>query len=199
MKLLDRFNRCNTGPWTSAGLNVQYRIENTEDEISIYFQPTSDTVDWMFDFFFATAPFAGYRVHAGFLEQWLSIAFLPDIMNALNSSKPITIVGYSLGAALAVLATTVAERIDPKRKVTGIGFGTPRVFWLNHPSINFTRYNVPLDLVTHLPFVLFGYFPLGRSVKLKNTGGYRGKFWMSHHTPEQYRRGLTWQDNVSTS
>ena len=128
--------------------------------------------------------FKKWRVHGGFLKVWKSMkddieAFVAEILKNHPEIKKIVIIGYSHGAALAVLATEDMEYLYGKSyEVSGYGFGTPRVLWgivpkeVKYRLRNFTSVrNIP-DIVTHVPPVFFGFRNAGTLVKVGKKGKY---------------------------
>ena len=69
--------------------------------------------------------------HRGFVRVWKSIeSYIAKEILDLHYKK-IIIVGYSHGAALAVLCHEFVwfQRPDLRKSIEGYGFGCPRVFW----------------------------------------------------------------------
>jgi predicted lipase len=87
--------------------------------------PGTDNIDCFgadFDLFPVSLPGIG-RVHRGFWDAWEAIA--TPVMDAAGD-QPVTLVGHSLGAAIAILAA-VSLTISGKPPVTVFGFEPPRV------------------------------------------------------------------------
>ena len=125
-----------------------------------------------------------WRVHGGFHKVWKSMqddieAYVAEFLANHPEIKKIVIIGYSHGAALAVLATEDMEYLYGKTyEVSGYGFGTPRVLWGIVPKEvkerlrNFTSVrNIP-DIVTHVPPMLFGFRNAGTLIKVGKKGKY---------------------------
>lgn len=128
--------------------------------------------------------FAKWRVHGGFLKVWKAIrdeieAYVAEILANHPEIKKIVIIGYSHGAALAVLATEDIEYLYGKSyEVSGYGFGCPRVLWgvvpeeVKYRLRNFVAIrNVP-DIVTHVPPKLFGFRDVGTLIEIGEKGKY---------------------------
>lgn len=128
--------------------------------------------------------FKKWRVHGGFLKVWTDMkddieAYVAEFLSHHPEIKKIVCIGYSHGAALAVLATEDMEYLYGKSyEVSGYGFGTPRVLWgivpeeVKYRLRNFTSVrNIP-DIVTHVPPMLFGFRNAGTLVKIGERGKY---------------------------
>ena len=124
-----------------------------------------------------------WRVHGGFREVWDDVkydieGYVAEILAVHHPEvKKIVCVGYSHGAALAVLCTEDMEYLYGNAlEVSGYGFGTPRVLWgiipkdVKHRLRNFTSVrNIP-DIVTHVPPMVFGFRNAGKLVKIGKKG-----------------------------
>ena len=139
--------------------------------------------------------FKKWRVHGGFLKVWKSMkddieAYVADILTTHSEIKKIVCIGYSHGAALAVLSTENMEYLyGDSYEVSGYGFGTPRVLWgivpkeVKYRLRNFTSVrNIP-DIVTHVPPVFFGFRNAGTLVKIGKKGKYNP---FKAHYPSAY-------------
>lgn len=195
MTVLDMFQRC---VWMSNKYNHtetnkgSYFVEYKGDVLYLYLQGSNGNVDWMNNFDFWAEPYKDmsikWKAHRGFVRVWKEIEpfVKDDIMNP--KVKKINIVGYSHGAALAVLAHEYAwfNREDIRDNIFGYGFEPPRVFHgtkmpkeLEHRWSQFTTFRNGLDLVTYVPPYIFGYRHVGkivhmnkdRSVIVDNTYG----------------------------
>ena len=113
-----------------------FRIDSRE-ELVLSIPGTSDVLDYLTDGnFFLTAykasgvSYAGCQVHSGFLGAWNSVFGVVDqgIKDALTQypNYKITIVGHSLGAALADLAFgSLKPQIQNVKQL--VTYGAPRV------------------------------------------------------------------------
>ena len=184
------FEKVLSGKWATAGRNIQYRLENRV----LYFQASNEESDWAFNFDFPAVPYKDMKekflVHRGFLKAWKSVR---DEIALLDFD---TIVGYSMGGALATFAHEdfrYRKGYQPKTIV----FGCPKVLFL--PSLHvlnrFTaigRYANKEDIVAKLPpfFTHVGRFERMNEVKLKRPEGFPLLAWLSGHTPQMYRMRL---------
>lgn len=140
--------------------------------------------------------------HEGFLRVWESV--LPYIRWQIQSPsvRRIISVGYSHGAALALLCHSYiySMRSDIREDCEGFGFGCPRVIrgrvsdeaerWSR-----FYRVSVAGDIVTGLPPRIFGYRHVGNAI----TVGKRGKYSkIDAHRPEIYSVELAAASNDLT-
>lgn len=163
------FERVTHGPWTTSGLDVQYRLERDSDKLTLLFQCTSSKGDWYYNFLFFKTLYKDMAipmyVHTGFAKLWHSVR--DEIMDKLKAEAVLgaihlTIVGYSQGAALATLAHEDVGFQLPGLTCVTIGFGAPRVIWMPSKAIktrfaSYTRATVRGDIVTMLPPPFYGH------------------------------------------
>lgn len=180
-----------------------YRVGGT---LYVFFEKSNGAVDWYNNLDFAAVSHArgesgggrsvypvsqdDFLCHGGFLRVWNSI--LPYIEGALldlNFENIIT-VGYSHGAALALLCHEYVwyHRRDLRGRAHSYGFGCPRVIYGRAPRENerwqdfFVIRNID-DLVTHLPPRAFGFRQVGRLIEI----GKRGRWSrLDAHREENY-------------
>lgn len=190
------------GPWFTSGKDVQWKYEivgATAKEAAysiLAFQCSASKSDWKFNFKFFPKIRRAYKgnskhwyVHRGFFELWASAK--DEICKAVEQMPPKVIVGYSQGAALALLAT---EEFKYKGfyDFETIVFGCPRVFWKVSPEFRghfsqTVRCEVKNDLVTKVPFGFLFFSHVGERIKMKS----RFIFWSANaHRPSEYREGL---------
>ena len=157
--------------------------------------------DWRNNFRFFAIPWKSYKgakwyCHRGFLKVWKSMRDDIEIAvdRLLGLSPEITnikCVGYSHGAALAVLATEDMEYLHGSTHfVYGYGFGAPRVLWGKVPQEvkdrlkNFiTIRNIP-DIVTHVPPKCFGFHDAGAMLEIGGKDRKYGLF--KSHQQDNY-------------
>jgi len=131
-----------------------------------------------------------FLVHRGFLKAWKSVR---DEIALLDFD---TIVGYSMGGALATFAHEdfrYRKGYQPKTYV----FGCPKVLFLpsSHVRNRFNsieRYANKEDVVAKLPpfFTHVGRFGRMNEAKLKRPEGFPLLAWLSGHSPQMYRMRL---------
>lgn len=198
-KALGYFEKCLSADYIQTEKKASFAIEQEGTRAVIYFEASNGFSDWKYNFRFASRPYTltgeNYRCHRGFLTVFLSV--LPFLEKTVRdrSIKEITVVGYSHGAALALLCYDyiAQKREDLADSLWGYGFGSPRVFKgsMSHDAKQrfrgFTYITNRGDIVTHLPFRLFGY----RHVKKQCKIGKRGLYSMiDAHRPEHYQTEL---------
>ena len=133
--------------------------------------------------------------HGGFLRVWESIkeCISEEIQNKYY--QKITVVGYSHGAALAVLCHEWIWYHHPtaRKNLTGYGFGCPRVLYgCATPTLarRWERFYVVRnidDAVTHLPPRIMGYCHVGNLITVGEAGRYSQ---IDAHRPENYQKEL---------
>lgn len=128
-------------------------IRDTDAGLCVAF-PGTDNIDcWEADLKVLPINVPGIgRVHQGFWRAWTDIAV--PVLAAING-RPVTFVGHSLGAAIAIMAGTYLT-VNGNPPVAVYGFEPPRI----SPDINIRTIltNVPvhlykngLDIVPDLP------------------------------------------------
>lgn len=126
---------------TAAGLVVAFRGSDNADS-------------WLTDFDIETVdvPGAG-KFHAGFWRAWQAIA--TDVFAAIDDGQPVTLVGHSLGGALAI-AAALDMTISGNPPVAVYGFEPPRVSpdmsaRVALRAVDVKLYRNGLDIVPTLP------------------------------------------------
>lgn len=190
-------------------LNVKYTtIPKTQasfaydlrgDTLYIFFEHSNGIVDWKNNFDFPSKPYQEmenkWYVHRGFLRVWKSAKdYLQGQILNLNV-KGIVVVGYSHGAALALLCHEFCmfHRPDIADNIYGYGFGCPRVV---HGCLRrkicerFKHFYVIRnckDIVTHVPPLIFGFRHVGNIVHIGRKAKYGP---IDSHRPENYAKQL---------
>lgn len=176
---------------------ASYYVEDTGTKLTIYFEKSNGLTDWLNNFAFPAKPYRDmehkWYCHRGFLKVWKSIEkqLGPDIMN--TGCKEIDIIGYSHGGAIAQLCYEYVKFNRPDVKVTGVGFGSPRVLWgkvndtVKQRFEGFVVVRNGKDLVTHLPPAAFGFHHVAEVLKVGKCKGLTG---VKDHYPERYMAGL---------
>ena len=194
MKMSQLFRRCVERRYIHVENAGDYATERREDVLYIYLQCSDGLVDWKNNFDFPAKPYRRmgrtvWFAHRGFLRVWKSIEGHLQCEIADMNVHRIVIVGYSHGAALAVLCHEYVwyRRPDLRKTLEGYGFGCPRVFWgirtrdLMRRWEHFTVIRNIDDVVTHVPSVWLGYSHVGTLLEI----GARGKYTsIDAHRPE---------------
>ena len=185
MQLYALFSECVHIPYATAGLSANYAVRRENDTLYIFFEKSHGAADWKSNL---DVPAKAYKrmgktvwfAHSGFLAVWKEIEPMLAEVIADTSIRKIVIVGYSHGAAVAVLCHEYVwyNRPDLRDATFGYGFGCPRVFWgIQHPDLkrhwkNFTVIRNIDDLVTHLPPIWLGYSHVGKMLQIGKKGKY---------------------------
>lgn len=99
-------------------------VRQTPGGLCVAFPGTDNLHGWLADIDVLTIPVSGVGdVHKGFWEAWQAIA--PEVMAAIGSQR-VTLVGHSLGAAIAIMAA-VSLTLAGKPPAAVCGFEPPRV------------------------------------------------------------------------
>lgn len=106
------------------GSASQAIVRHADAGLCVAFTGTENLDGWITDFDVTTVPVlrAG-NVHRGFWQAWHAIS--GDVLKAIGD-QPVTLVGHSLGAALAIMAA-VTLTLAGKPPVAVWGFEPPRV------------------------------------------------------------------------
>lgn len=176
--------------WTTAGLDVQYKVEGK----TLYLQCSNGASDWKHNFMFGEEVYKGGDIevfaHRGFKALWLSVK---DIIETLDFD---TIVCYSQGAGIGVFAHENFYHRKGYQPWT-YAFGAPRVLVnpcseLEARLTQYVRIKNRFDLVTLVPPMLMGYNHVGARRVLKNKAkrpkGENIFVWLSHHSPSRYEQ-----------
>ena len=175
-------------------------IKRENGTLKIFFEWSDGLEDWRNNFKFLVIPWKPYKsmkkpwlCHRGFLKVWKSIK--PYIEERLYSSDitKIEIVGYSHGAALALLCYEYCVFNRPNIEIKGVGFGCPRVFWGIVPKSvkerfgNFKVIRNGNDIVTHVPPVLLGFRHVSEVIKI---GEGKSEGLIDDHREDNYLANL---------
>lgn len=202
MNLYDSFNECLEigDDYIHVENDGDFFVKRNGDTLRLFFEWSDDKADWLNNFRFLAMPRKPYKgmekawlCHRGFLKVWKSIEpYLVDEINSPEINK-IEIVGYSHGAAIALLCYEYCCFNRPDCDVQGVGFGCPRVFWGMVPKAvkrrfeNFTVVRNGRDIVTHVPPALFGFRHVSKMVKIGKSNP------INDHRPEKYLFNLRQQ------
>lgn len=175
--------------------SATYYIERQGATLRLFFEKSNGKEDWRNNFDFPAKPYRDMRdkwhCHRGFLKVWKSIEpYIKAEIFDLSVSK-IDIVGYSHGAAVAQLCYEYVKFNRPDVEVTGVGFGSPRVFWgfakkaVKNRFKGFIVVRKGHDLITHVPPVLFGFRHICEVLPVGDSKGL-----IKDHYPEEYLASL---------
>lgn len=185
MLLSELFRRCLYADYVQTPDSGDYAIERIGSTLYIYLEHSKGREDWENNLNFPAKPYKRmgktvWRAHRGFLKVWKSMEpYLADVIDDPAVEKIVT-VGYSHGAALAVLCHEYIwyHRPDLRETIEGYGFGPPRVIWgaltseLQNRWGNFTVIRNIDDVVTHLPPMFLGYTHVGKLLEIGEKGKY---------------------------
>ncbi len=184
MDLYNAFKEClsHKKDFTHVENDGDFFMERDGNTLKIFFEWSDDKADWRNNFRFLAIPWKPYKdmshiwfCHRGFLKVWKSIKSYIETEILNTEIKKIEIVGYSHGAAIALLCYEFAKFNRPTIEVEGVGFGCPRVFWgvvpkaLKERIKNFKAVRNGNDIVTHVPPAIFGFRHISELVKIGQT------------------------------
>ena len=200
MKLSTLFSRCLAAEYREVEEGASFSLSRTGNKLTVFLEDSNGALDWKnnADFPAVARMREGKRVflcHRGFLRVFS--ALLPYVTEALadKSLRAIDVVGYSHGAALAVLLYEYVweSRPDLRGALHGYGFGCPRVIFgiltpaLQRRFLNFLVIRNREDAVTHLPPTFLGYRHIGQMLTVGEHGKYSP---IDAHRPENIYREL---------
>ncbi len=196
------FDACLRADYYTVENDASFALEPDGERLYVFFEKSEGAVDWQNNLDFGASEYGRgcphdcevWYAHGGFLRVWQSI--LPYIEGALLDLdfREIITVGYSHGAALALLCHEHIwhERPDIRENNFGYGFGCPRVIWGSVPLErerwrNFYRIRNIDDIVTHLPPRILGFRHVGQLIKIGKLGRYSR---IDAHRAENYIKEL---------
>lgn len=193
--LLKKFIDCLAATYKTVENEGDFAVKRKGTTLSIFFEWSDGATDWKNNFCFPAKPYRDMKnlwfCHRGFLKVWKSIEpYLADKISNPNVKK-IDIVGYSHGGAIAQLCYEYVKFNRQDVEVTGVGFGSPRVYWgfaskaIKKRFEGFVIVRNGNDIVTHLPPVIFGFRHLGKVLKVGKRKGL-----IKDHYPERYIEAL---------
>ena len=196
--LLQLFLSCLEADYQNSDMNGSYACLRDGDRLYIFFEKSSGYEDWWNNLSYRAISRGRsgdvWYCHEGFLRVFESIR--PEIEDAImnESVKSIVTVGYSHGAALALLCHEYIWYVRPdiREYIEGYGFGCPRVVWgrVKGEKMRWKRFYVIRnrdDLITHLPPLITGYRHKGNLIEIGNGK----KSGVDAHRPENYIASLS--------
>ena len=201
-RLLEYFQACLNATYVEGENGVSWAVEERGEDLFILFEASNGLSDWLNNVNFHAVPYREMRpvwqCHAGFLRAWKSAE--ADIADAVRGGEErgvcrVTVIGYSHGAALAVLCHEWVWYHCPRLRegLCGFGFGGPRVLYGCPPPAvarrweNFYLIRNIDDAVTHLPPRVMGYCHVGNLVEIGEAGRYSA---LDAHRPQSYLASL---------
>ncbi len=193
--LAELFEACLSKNYTTTPIGGSWAYDRVGDALYLWFEKSNGVRDWLNNLDFAAVPYRDmnpeWRCHAGFLRVWKSIKPHVEPLILDRSVRRICTVGYSHGAAIAVLCHEyiVYHRPALADTVIGIGYGCPRVLLgCATPALarrweSFFVVRNRDDLVTHLPPTALGFCHVGNLVEIGGNGLYSP---IDAHRPEAY-------------
>lgn len=199
MRPSELFSTCLSVEYTHTERGGDFAVLREGRRRYLFFQASDGEEDWKNNLRFPARAFrwrgrVEWYAHRGFLEVWRAVR--PYLLRELRdpSVEELWTVGYSHGAALALLCHEEIYRMRPemRARMCGYGFGCPRVLW-GDPSTEvrarwerFVLARIPEDLVTHLPPAAMGYCDVGERWEICEAGRYSA---VDAHRPEN----LLWE------
>jgi len=187
MDLKQLFQDCLNKEYTHTKDDVSFCCEFDNGTLKIYFQWSKGYKDWIANFNFPARPYKRMNrvwfIHRGFKRAWKSIEdIIKNYLELLEISQ-VQIVGYSHGAALAMLCHEFCKYHRPDLPIETYAFAPPRVLWgwwykdLLKRWEGLTVIKNYDDIVTHLPPKCLGFRHVGEILNLTPSGFYnqRGK------------------------
>lgn len=159
--------------------DVQCSMSVDDRKLYVVFRGSDDKTDWSHNFNMDLVQYPAKsknQLHAGFLEQWLSVREevnkkVKDMLELNKGIETVVFTGHSAGSPPACLC---AEEFDLETEVRVITFGSPR-FSNEAFKAEFektqkcTRIVLDRDLVTRFPINFYnGYAHVGTPLQLRD-------------------------------
>ena len=197
------FDVCLTRSYQETQNGGSWAFDRDGNALYLWFQHSNGATDWLNNFRATAVPYREmsppWRCHKGFLSVFQAI--LPQVQPLImdHSVSRICTVGYSHGAAIAVLCHEYVwyHRPDLRQSLCGYGFGCPRVLYgcvSDELALRWEHFYVIRnidDIVTHLPPRISGYCHVGNMVTIGEARRYSPT---DAHRPESYLRELAASD-----
>jgi hypothetical protein len=169
-------------------------LEEETEKLIVAIRGTQTPAEWVKNFTAIPQPFSevpGFGfVHLGFEQMWRRIR--ESVFEVLRNQPPerqITLLGHSLGGAMATLGAVSVSRNLNRSKVDLCTFGGPRAGQVRF-RINFNKlikhcFRVVNqgDIVPHVPPLVMAFNHVGKEVNVKGAGD-------NPHSLEAYLAGL---------
>ena len=192
--LLELFEYCLEAEYINVENAGSYAIFREGDTLYIFFEKSNGAEDWMNNLsYHAVSRGRVYEVwycHEGFLTVFNSIFPYIEPYVADEEVKSIISVGYSHGAALALLLHEEIYQLrkDIRDNCFSFGFGCPRVVFgtVKDEGLRWRNFYVirnGSDAVTHLPPRVLGYRHVGNLIRIGRIDKYGG---IDAHRAENY-------------
>ena len=194
------FEACLEKEYTEVENGGSFAVDHAGDALYIWFEHSHGLTDWLNNLNFIAMPYRDmqpvWQCHAGFLKVWKSVQPYLETQIVDPAVKRICTVGYSHGAALAVLCHEYVwfKRPDLRDRICGYAFGCPRVLYGCVPPEIAVRWDAFFqirnhgDVVTRLPPRLSGFCHVGVPVDIGMAGKYSA---VDAHRPESYLAELS--------
>ena len=176
MNLYETMKQCLSVTYNQVENAGDYAVIREGNTLKLLFEWSDGDEDWKNNLDFPAKPYKRMKYlwfcHRGFLKVWKSIEpYIAKDICDLDVSK-IEIVGYSHGAAIALLCYEYCIFNRPDIVVEGVGFGCPRVFWGFVPKSVKERFKGFMvvrngkDIVTYVPPALLGYRHIAEVIEI---------------------------------
>ncbi len=144
--------------------NTKPKVDYTIDNNIVYFACSDEIFDWICNMLVFPWYFRGKIVHFGF---WLQYALIKKrLLEDLKQYEKVYLTGYSLGGALAQLASLDLYIHGITSEV--LVFGSPKPFYFGHREINLKKVICGRDIV---PLLHFGFISVkGETIRIGEKG-----------------------------
>ena len=197
-RLRELFEACLSADYMHVENGGSFATVRDGDLLYVFFEKSNGERDWFNNLSFHAVSVGreeeNWFCHEGFLSVWRSILPYLEGVLASPSVRQVVTVGYSHGAALALLCHEYLwyTRADIVGDCEAYGFGCPRVVYGIAPreGERWRRFFVVRNLddpVTHLPPRILGYRHVGNLIEIGRSGRYSA---VDAHREESYLASL---------
>ena len=179
----DKFLRSTEAHVDNEDTDTQCGMIVSGRKMIVCFRGSDSATDWRLNFYATLSEFpcgTGQHVHSGFLAQWMSIQteFTSKFLNMMDKHRgdidEVIFCGHSSGTISCIAAYIMEPLIKEtySKKTTVVTFGAPRMcneLFKAHleDKVDCTRIVLDRDVITRVPFPLFGYSHIGKPIQIR--------------------------------
>ena len=206
LNLRSLFEKCINASYIELNGSASCASAFNNGNLELFFESSNGAEDWLNNLNFFSTPYKDmspeWQVHRGFLNVWgYAKPYVKEKLDGLPL-RSVTIIGYSHGAAIALLCHEFIWYNYPQHRANlqSFGFGCPKVLksgntidMIKDRWDTFFRVSNLDDFVTHLPPESLGFTHVGHLVEIGEKGRYSCYDCpdLKAHHPSSYLQVLT--------